>query len=74
MRAYILKRILLMIPTLIGISFVTLDAPRADAKIQKLEAFLRSHPGASLMKCERDILDPAEYGDDDGPEIEWEKY
>ena len=41
--------------TAIGLAFVTLDAPAADAKIQKLEAFMRAHPGASLVSCEKDI-------------------
>ena len=40
----------------LGIAFVSLDTKGADHKARNIEEFIRSHPGAIVLKVEREIL------------------
>ncbi len=39
----------------LGVALVSLDAKGADAALQKIEAFIRNHPGAMPLKIDREI-------------------
>lgn len=41
----------------LGLAIVSLDARAADATLRTLEGFVRSHPGATVTACERDVID-----------------
>ena len=40
----------------LGLAMVCLDAKGADASMRKVEDFIRSHHGASILSFEREIL------------------
>ena len=40
----------------IGVALVALDAKTADATLQKVEAFIRQHPGAVPIDLHREII------------------
>ncbi len=42
----------------LGIAQVSLDAKGSDSVLRKVEEFIRTHPGAVIIKLEREILTP----------------
>lgn len=55
----------------LGLAFVALDAQSADSSLQKLEAFIRAHPGAAVIALDRAILDAEDESPPDMSEY-WE--
>ena len=42
----------------IGVSLVALNTPTAHSQLSKVENFIRSHPGASVLNLYAEIIDP----------------
>ena len=41
----------------IGVAQVCLEAKSADASMRKIEDFVRSHPGVTILETQREIID-----------------
>ena len=56
----------------LGVASVSLDAPGASTVLQNVERFIRQHPGASVIRIERLVLDPEEEGEVPDPDEMWD--
>ena len=56
----------------LGVACVSLDAQGASALLQSVEQFIRSHPGASVIRIERMVVDPEEEGEVPDPDEMWD--
>ena len=54
----------------IGVSLVALNTPTAHSQLSKVENFIRSHPGASVLNLYAEIIDPEHFDPDHTTPVE----